>query len=139
MRLAIVVIPFIMAWSASATTQVAQSPTPGPEVKWTKRILDDFFEAIFRGSNAGFGLLSPELASSYRNIQQLYGEFSSYDSFSYVAHDVAPDKTEVIHNILLKGRDDPAEVIIRVAKEMQGRWSIRYIRIRTVPKKANDE
>ncbi len=105
-----------------------------PEVQWAKNILKDFFDnGIFGANTAAFGLLSPELAKTYPTIPDLFGIFGLYQSVTFDEYSFAPDKSEIIfkgflqpHEVLQRKKEP---LIIRVAKESQGRWSIRYIRL----------
>jgi hypothetical protein len=105
------------------------------EVKWATRVAVDFFESLYRVDPSCFGLLSPELAKAYSTPHEVYNQFWAFSRPTLKTHRVSPSRGsrgEVIFSTILKGwRSDfpDADLLLRVAKESNGRWSIRYIRV----------
>jgi hypothetical protein len=116
-------------------------PKGAREAKWAKGIIDEFFDAVSRGDEAGLGLLSAELAAVLRSDPDgVYSRFFGYDhTFSVLSQEIAPDNSEVIFVLKLRPMEDVFDtalsVTMRVAKEAQGRWSIRFLRTRSIAAK----
>lgn len=124
-----------------------------PELKWARGIADDFWEAMIDGDCLeAAGLLSPELARSYRAIEldraagyhlsTLIQRIHGIQSVSISSAEMAPDRSEAIFRGMVTGEkqgSDPEvkqDFTMRVAKEPGGRWSIRFLRLKEHQEKA---
>lgn len=117
------------------------------DLKWAKRIATEFLEVVTADPSGEkimnfTGLLSPELAKSLPQASWdifLGQVWSHYHQAKITSEEMAPNRSEVIFTGILKGKKNFAEgnnfpdadFTLRVAKESEnGRWSIRFIRIR---------
>src|SRR5690349_19255523 len=91
----------MLVQGSMAQTQANPAAEGNNEIKWTRQIVEDFFEAIFSGNEGAFGLLSPELAKAYRDKPALYGTFWGYGPGRIEVQELAPDKSEVIFMAIL--------------------------------------
>ena len=107
-----------------------------PQLKWVRNIANDFWTCM-RGCDyrQAAGLLSPELSDAAKGhlfgvegyLQSLTGGFSSATTTS---EEMAPDRSEVVFRGTLSGDGPTLEYVLRIAKESNGRWSVRFLRIK---------
>jgi hypothetical protein len=116
-----------------------EGATDAAKIKWAKGIAADFWEAIADMKyEAAAGLLSPELCKDFRNNHDgdynlicLLGMSSLHKiSCSPRSAELAPDGSEVIFIGVFTHGEEKGDYKMRIAKEGNGRWSIRYLRLK---------
>lgn len=100
------------------------------ELKWAKGVATDFFEAFFRDGYESINcFLDPSFAEAFNSYLYAKSGLWTYSSFSFKGESLSPNNCEAILIGLLKGAKGDGRFYARVAKESNGRWSIRYLRI----------
>src|SRR5262249_45266211 len=133
-------VGIVLLCCGAAGPVVARDKNKEAELKWARKVANDFFQAINDGNEAAFGLLSPELAKAVE-LTELFKLFRGTKK-KVVSELVAPDGREVVITGGLKGLIvigdklcKNATFTLRVAKESGGRWSIRFFDVKAPTKK----
>jgi hypothetical protein len=124
---------------AAPQAPTRQKPEAEPELKWAEGVVNEFFDALKSESPAVRGLLSPEFAAAW----PLDGTYPPLGWYSFppssLSKTVAPNGGEIIYTGRVKGKEiasgnaiwlqQDADLLLRVARESGGRWSIRYLKL----------
>jgi hypothetical protein len=119
---------------APATPAAEKETDRWEDLKWAKQVAADFLDSLYgaEGNKIAMGLLSPEMAKTFQDPDQLWRAYGGYSAWIILDQDLAPNGSEAMFLGNLKGWDCQGVFVVRVAKEPSGRWSIRYLRIHEI-------